>query len=419
MMQPTMHLLLLAAYAAAAAAAPPRAHELDASYTFDAYLVHFNKAYPDPEEHARRAATFDRRLKEILAHNAGQEMDAEGKPVRGYVMGVNHLTDVELDELPLGYNKRLHPAWAGQLHGGAAQAARALGAIDTDTDTTTSYAKPVDFEMKELDDLPKSVDWEADGKVNPTVPSQGGCGSCWTFAAVAAVESQLAIHHGDGDFVSLSQQTLLQCTPDPEQCGGKGKCDGATVELAFNYIADLTAKATGGFYKLEDIPYTGEENVACADLTAGKTPAAGVTGWTLLPTNDYKATMNALAQVGPVAIAVDGGNWSMYEGGVFSAGSPTVNHAVLLVGYGETDTGEKFWKVRNSWGDYYGEKGYIRLARSDDDDTNCAMDENPLLGIACALDEHGNKIDVQPVKVCGTSATLFDVAYPTGVTKLR
>merc|ERR1719401_3110796 len=139
---------------------------------------------------------------------------------------------------------------------------------------------------------------------------------------------------------------------------------------------------------------------------------------TLLPTNDYKATMNAVAQVGPVAIAVDGG-WEMYESGVFSSGSSTVNHAVLLVGYGETDTGEKFWRVRNSWGDGFGEKGYIRLARADDDGTaNCAMDEDPLVGIACALDEQGNKIDVQPVKVCGTSAILFDVSYPTGVTKL-
>ena len=146
---PRNFLLLLSTAAAAAAAtaataAPPRAHELDASYTFAAYLAHFGKEYPDPDEHARRAATFDRRLKTIVAHNAGQAMDAEGRVLAGYVMGVNAFTDVEDDELPLGYNKLLHPAWREQLRGGAAQAARALGVADadadTDTDTMTSYS---------------------------------------------------------------------------------------------------------------------------------------------------------------------------------------------------------------------------------------------------------------------------------------
>ena len=33
-----------------------------------------------------------------------------------------------------------------------------------------------------------------------------------------------------------------------------------------------------------------------------------------------------------------------------------------LVGYG-TDTGRDYWKLRNSWGASWGEKGYIRLGR--------------------------------------------------------
>ncbi len=59
--------------------------------------------------------------------------------------------------------------------------------------------------------------------------------------------------------------------------------------------------------------------------------------------------------------------------------------------------------------------GYIRIKRTDDDDDLCKMDDQPLVGIDCALDDNGNKIVVKPDKVCGTSAVLFDVSYPVGV----
>ena len=125
--------------------------------------------------------------------------------------------------------------------------------------------------------------------------------------------------------------------------------------------------------------------------------------------------MNAVAKVGPIGLALAAGNWSFYEKGVFEDSSTTVNHAVVLVGYGVDDsTGEKFWKIRNSWGVGFGEQGYIRVKRSDDDDTNCGMDDEPLVGVDCALDDKGNKLDIQPVEVCGTSAVLFDASYPVG-----
>lgn len=51
-------------------------------------------------------------------------------------------------------------------------------------------------------------------------------------------------------------------------------------------------------------------------------------------------------------------NWPLYEKGVFDTQDSLGNHAVLLVGYGvDEDTGEKFYKVRNSWGHKFGEDG--------------------------------------------------------------
>ena len=38
-------------------------------------------------------------------------------------------------------------------------------------------------------------------------------------------------------------------------------------------------------------------------------------------------------------------------------------NAVTVFGYGEESDGRKFWKIKNSWGADWGEKGYMKLTR--------------------------------------------------------
>ena len=53
-----------------------------------------------------------------------------------------------------------------------------------------------------------------------------------------------------------------------------------------------------------------------------------------------------------------------YTGGVFTdlTNASSINHDISVVGYGE-EKGQKYWIVRNSWGTYWGEAGYFRLAK--------------------------------------------------------
>ncbi len=58
----------------------------------------------------------------------------------------------------------------------------------------------------------------------------------------------------------------------------------------------------------------------------------------------------------------------LYKGGILSSSACGTNldHAVNLIGYG-SENGKDFWLVRNSWGTSWGEKGYMRIARSSQD----------------------------------------------------
>jgi len=260
-------------------------------------------------------------------------------------------------------------------------------------DSKVARAAPVNYEF--LATLPDSVDWRDKGVVT-AVKNQGGCGSCWAFSSSETMESHLAI--ATGKLMTLSEQQLVSCAPNPEQCGGTGGCQGSTQPLAFQYIG------SAGITSEEDYPYRG--STGTCDTSKIK-PIANVTGQVDLPTNNYTALMEAIATVGPVAISVDAGTlgWQLYGGGVMKGkcGSD-IDHAVQLVGYG-TENGDDYYLVRNSWGSGWGEQGYIKLFR--ETEPSCQTDSSPQDGFGC-------KGGPSEITVCGICGILSASSYPVG-----
>ncbi len=65
----------------------------------------------------------------------------------------------------------------------------------------------------------------------------GECGSCWTFGTAESVESYYAL--STGQLTDLSEQQILDCTPNTNDCGGTGGCGGGTPELAYAKIIQM------------------------------------------------------------------------------------------------------------------------------------------------------------------------------------
>lgn len=201
--------------------------------------------------------------------------------------------------------------------------------------------------------LPASYDWRDLGGTT-SVKDQGGCGSCWAFATVGALECNILIK--DAVEVDLSEQWLVSCNRNGWSCDGgwwahsyhQWKTDscgyaGAVLEAGFPYVASDAAC---------NCPYT---HVYFIDSWAyiGDSRSIPATS----------AVKQAIMDYGPVSASVYVNSaFQSYSGGVFNGcQSGTVNHGVVLVGWDDNQGDSGVWFLRNSWGTGWGESGYMRI----------------------------------------------------------
>jgi cathepsin L len=195
-------------------------------------------------------------------------------------------------------------------------------------------------------------DWRKVGKVTH-VRDQGGCGSCWAFAAIGAYESSYYIRNNSA--ADASEQSILNCS-------GAGACGGGWYTGALQYLINTGAGTEVAY------PYTAHD-AACQTAATGAFRAVvrgAVHPEVAIPS--VAQIKEALCQYGPLAIGVLATPaFQAYASGVFNQGSfplivtgsdgrqyYNVNHCVTLIGW---DDSKQAWLIKNSWGTGWGETG--------------------------------------------------------------
>lgn len=84
------------------------------------------------------------------------------------------------------------------------------------------------------------------------------------------------------------------------------------------------------------------------------TNLANCVDYTKIKTGSEVALIDAVYRVGPISIGVDATNYhfQFYSDGVYaekSCNSHSLNHGMLLVGYGVTYDGMEYWIVKNRY----------------------------------------------------------------------
>ena len=268
--------------------------------SFDDYLLQHSKNY-DINEYASRKTLFDKTKTSVMQQNIEYE---QGRST--WWATLNHLSDLTTQELS------------------------AMGAKHAPSRTTTQKSlNDDDGENTNLDSRdsvsvntnPSSVTWI---DVQSPVKNQGGCGSCWAFGTIEALESHLAIAENSTKPLVLAPQALVDCGKNPKHCGGTGGCGGSVAELGYNYTKYDGIPLETGY------PYTGKDGT-CEKYTSTVTCES----YTKVVENSAKAMETALAEAGPVAVTVSA-NWATYGGGIFQdgclswLGSCTLDHGTFL-----------------------------------------------------------------------------------------
>ncbi|KAJ9573440.1 hypothetical protein L9F63_009168, partial [Diploptera punctata] len=219
------------------------------------FKLQYGKNYETAVEEEFRKQVFLENKYKIEKHNAGYELG-----LFTYKLGINKFSDMHHDE----YLK---------VKGFCRNKGQPMSQGST-------------FLTPENVNIPDEIDWRKLGAVTH-VKDQGHCGSCYIFSAVGSLEGQQ--FRKTGRLTALSEQNVVDCNH-------RG-CRGGYGSGTLTFIRE-----NGGIDTEESYPYVAYEQECRFN---NKTVGAHVTGHVNLPSGDEQKLKEAVAVIGPIAVAID------------------------------------------------------------------------------------------------------------------
>jgi cathepsin B len=239
-------------------------------------------------------------------------------------------------------------------------------------------------------DIPESFDareaWPDCASIIGEIRDQASCGSCWAFGAVEAMSDRICIHSNATVKVKISAEDLTSCCV---LCGLG--CNGGWPEMAWLYWSDSGIVTGGNYgshegcrtYSIEpcehhvdgDLPACGDiqptpacQRVCDADSDLEYEPDLR-TGSSYTVGGSVIQIQTEILTNGPVEASYEVyEDFLSYKSGVYQhvSGEVQGGHAVKILGWGVED-GTPYWLVANSWNEDWGDKGYFKILRGQDE----------------------------------------------------
>lgn len=213
------------------------------------------------------------------------------------------------------------------------------------------------------------------------IKNQGGCGSCWAFAVIGAIEN--IYHRLTGNLTTFSEQYLVNCDEQDSGCNGGWPTETLSWIKYHGVIED------------EVLPYEGYQGWCNRKLA--KYEYKIINGYDYPDPRVEGKSWDDLLAKGPMVVAMDASfrGFGQYRPDTFEPIRPQtcdlVNHAVIAVGK-VTENGEEFLIVRNSWGTSWGYKGYFKIPRN----KNCSITSGGWLPLVVKAKKPDVKPDPEP-----------------------
>ncbi|TNV77618.1 hypothetical protein FGO68_gene9192 [Halteria grandinella] len=316
--------------------------ELDVEFL--SFVSVHKKAYNSDSEYKRRSKNYKNNRNFVAQHNKNNTQ---------FQLHMNNFADLDDQEYNMLLGLKMNT-----LSSNAQEQNEDVNNSDQNFHQVTQATSSIDQNQTSSSiPLPVNLDWRDFGAVSK-IKDQGYCGSCYAFATAAAIEGMAYLK--TGKMVELSMQQIVDCAAD-----GNLGCYGGDLFSSFSYALDH------GLHTLKGYPYYGYQidclyNKSSLHLTKFK-------GYEPIASNNNTLLKRAVA-MGPVAIGISASSrqFRFYGSGILSSPKcgQVLDHAVLLIGYGQKKNGIQFWIIKNSWGKRWGEKGFARILMSNEQDNS-------------------------------------------------